>query len=101
MQVENGEDGNEIDEEIASNVDQVDQEVVLAHPYLNVEGLQVDHDIDGDRSANRNNVAQSERDQRAFQESPLIFELGWLENARQSHVQICVDYEKANGLHSE
>ena len=80
-------------EEVADNVDQVDQEVVLAHPLLDVESLHVDHDIDGERPANREQVAQSERDQRALQESPLVLELSRLENARQGHVQICVDYE--------
>ena len=93
MQVENGEDGNEIDEEVADNVDQVHQEVVLAHPLLYLESLNVDHDIDGERPANREQVAQSECDQRALQKSPLAFELGWLENTRQGHVQIYVDYE--------
>ena len=93
VQVENGADGNEIDEEVADNVDQVDQEVVLAHPYLDVKGLYVNHNVDGERPPNHGTVAQSERDQRALQESPLVLELGRLENARQGHVQICVDYE--------
>ena len=94
VQVENGADGNEIDEDVADNVDQVDQEVVLAHPLFDLEMLHVvDHDMDGERPANREQVAQSERDQRALQEPPLVLELGRLENARQGHVQICVDYE--------
>ena len=93
VQVENGADRNEIDEKVADNVDQVDQEVVLAHPYLDVKGRYVNHNVDGERPPNHGTVAQSERDQRALQEPPLALKLGWLENSRQSHVQICVYYE--------
>ena len=81
MQVENSEDGNKINEKIAENVDQVHQEVVLAHPYLNIEGLHVYHHVDGESPADRDTVAQSKSDQRAHKEAPLFLELSWLEDA--------------------
>ena len=86
VEEKDGEEWDYVDANERRKVNQVDSEVVFAHPHLYLKSWEVDHCIDGKWAANCDTVAQSERDKSEFEESALSGELCWREDTRKSPV---------------
>lgn len=95
---EDRKDGNYIDPNVSKEIDQVDQEVIVAHPQLDLERSVMNHIVDGKRATKCDTIANRERNQRAFEETSLSLELSLPKDARYSHMQLCVDNEQTDSL---
>lgn len=83
MQVENRAYGQDINENVWSHIKDINFEVMLADPLLNINIALGNKCVNAERARNDHKVTHSEHNNRAFEESTLFSKLIFIEKARK------------------